>query len=58
MKTKEIAEKKKLPKNITVNTDLTDKYNDQPFFKEKIERANHILKTVGLPIADNPKLRN
>lgn len=49
MKTKETTENKKLPKSFKVNTTLKEKYIDQPLFKDKIERANHILKTVGLP---------
>jgi hypothetical protein len=49
MKTKAASIKKKLPKSFKVNTTLTGKYADQPLFKDKIERANHILKTVGLP---------
>ena len=49
MKTKTTAGKKKLPKSFKVNATLTDKYADQPLFKDKIERANHILKTIGLP---------
>ena len=49
MKTKTTADKKKLPKSFKVNTTLTGKYADQPLFKDKIERANHILKTVGIP---------
>ena len=56
MKTKETSEKKKLPKNFRVKKALTDQYADQPLFKEKIERANHILKTIGLPNADNKPL--
>ena len=50
MKTKkENTGKKKFPKNFKINPALTDKYADQPFFKDKVDRANHILKTVGLP---------
>ncbi len=45
---KEILEKK-LPKGFKFNATLETKYAEQPLFKEKIERANHILKTVGLP---------
>jgi hypothetical protein len=41
--------KTKLPKGFTLNTKLDKKYSDQPLFKDKVERANHILKTVGLP---------
>lgn len=48
MKTQKIEEKK-LPKGFKFNSDLDKKYLDQPLFKEKIDRANHILKTVGLP---------
>jgi hypothetical protein len=40
----------KLPKGFTINPDLDKKnYSEQPLFKDKIDRANHILKTVGLP---------
>ena len=49
MKIKTATVKKKLPKSFTITTALTGKYADQPLFKDKIERANHILKTVGLP---------
>lgn len=45
---KEIAGKK-MPKGFKFNATLDTKYAEQPLFKEKIERANHILKTVGLP---------
>ena len=45
---KEIVEKK-LPKGFKFNATLDTKYAEQPLFKEKIERANHILRTVGLP---------
>jgi hypothetical protein len=45
---KEISEKK-LPKGFKFNATLETKYAEQPLFKEKVERANHILKTVGLP---------
>jgi hypothetical protein len=49
MKTKEIKIEKKLPKGFKLNATLDNKYTDQPLFKEKEERANHILKTIGLP---------
>jgi hypothetical protein len=49
MKTKKDITEKKLPKGIKFNTSLNTKYNEQPLFKEKIDRANHILKNVGLP---------
>jgi hypothetical protein len=51
MNTKGTTEKKKLPKSFKVNAALKDKYVDQPLFKDKIARANHILKIVGLPKA-------
>jgi hypothetical protein len=41
--------KTKLPKGFNLNTNLDKKYADQPIFKDKVDRANHILKTVGLP---------
>jgi hypothetical protein len=49
MKTKKNTIEKKLPKGFKFNASLNTKYAEQPLFKEKIERANHILKTVGLP---------
>jgi hypothetical protein len=47
--TKQPTYKKKLPKGFKINTTLKDKYAEQPLFKDKIDRANHILKTVGIP---------
>jgi hypothetical protein len=41
--------KTKLPKGFTINSTLDKKYSDQPLFKDKVERANHILRTIGLP---------
>lgn len=50
MKTKKAnIEKKKLPEDFKINPSLTDKYVDQPLFKDKVDRANYILKTIGLP---------
>ncbi len=49
MKTNKITAEKKLPKGFKFNATLDNKYTDQPLFKEKVDRANHILKTVGLP---------
>ncbi len=48
MKTRKTINKK-LPAGFKVNPELDNKYNDQPLFKEKVDKANHILKTVGLP---------
>jgi hypothetical protein len=41
--------KQKLPQGFSVNANLDKKYADQPLFKDKVDRANYILKTVGLP---------
>jgi hypothetical protein len=49
MKTKKSIVEKKLPKGLKFNATLDTRYSEQPLFKEKIERANHILKTAGLP---------
>lgn len=50
MKTKKAkSSKKKLSKDFTINPALSGKYDDQPLFKDKVDRANHILKTVGIP---------
>lgn len=38
----------KKPTIIKVDKGL-DKYLNKDFFKEKVEKANHVLKTVGLP---------
>ena len=49
MKTKKKIEEKKLPKGFRFNANLDSKYADQPLFKEKEDKANHIIKTAGLP---------
>lgn len=50
MKTKKSkASKPKLPKGFKIDPMLNGKYDDQPLFKAKVDKANHILKTVGLP---------
>jgi hypothetical protein len=49
MKTKKKETEKKLPKGFKFNATLDNKYADQPLFKDKVDRANHILRTVGLP---------
>lgn len=51
-KKKNRTAKPKLPKGFTVDPTLNGKYAEQPLFKEKVDRANHILKTVGLPKFD------
>lgn len=49
MKTKSISDKNKLPNGFKVNPDRQNKYEDQPLFKDKVEKANLIIKKVGLP---------
>lgn len=51
MKTDKESNEKKIPKGFKVSPKLSDKYNDEPLFKDKVDRANHILKTIGLPKA-------
>ena len=49
MKPKKEPAKKKLLEGFSIKPGLDKKYADQPLFKDKVDRANHILKTVGLP---------
>lgn len=49
MKPKKEPAKKELLAGFTIKPGLDEKYADQPLFKDKVDRANHILKTVGLP---------
>lgn len=46
MKTKK--KPRKLLKGFTVDPTIKN-YDDDPLVKKKIEKVNHILKTVGLP---------
>jgi hypothetical protein len=46
MKTKK-SKKAKMP-GIQIDKSL-DKYNDQVLFPEKLEKANEMLRTIGLP---------
>ena len=32
-----------------INPELQGKYDDQPVFQDKVNRANYILKKVGIP---------
>ncbi len=52
MKPQKEAAKKKLPKGFTLKSGLGDQYADQPLFKDKLDQANHILKTFGIPKAN------
>ncbi len=38
-----------LPKGFSISNALDEKYANQPLFLDKIEKANQILKTIGLP---------
>ena len=49
------ATKKKQIKGHKVNPSLQGKYDDQPLFQDKVNRANHILKTIGIPQFDEPE---
>lgn len=40
---------KKKQKDHKINPALQGKYDDQALFQDKVNRANHILKTVGIP---------
>ena len=42
----------KLREGFTINPALDGKYANEPFFQDKVDRANHILRTVGLPKAE------
>jgi hypothetical protein len=44
----------KKPTVIKVDKNL-DKYLNQGLFKEKVDKDNHVLKTVGLPKFASPK---
>ena len=46
---KNIVKKLKLPKDFKFNPAMKGKYEDQPVFQDKVDRANYILKKVGLP---------
>ena len=32
-----------------IRPELEGKYDNQPYFQEKVDRANYILKTAGVP---------
>lgn len=49
MKPEKETPKKPLPAGFTIKPELEAEYTDQPLFKDKVCRANHILKTFGLP---------
>jgi hypothetical protein len=51
-KTTKAPEKKRARKDYTVKPSLQGKYDDQPLFQDKVDRANFILKKFGIPKFD------
>lgn len=43
---------KKIQKDYTIKPSLKGKYDDQPLFQDKVDRANFILKKFGVPKFD------
>ncbi|HTD41515.1 MAG TPA: hypothetical protein VK671_12890 [Mucilaginibacter sp.] len=48
--------KRKTP--VVIIDDSLDKYKDLPLFQEKVDKANEMLRTVGLPKANKKKTRH
>ncbi|MEO5500732.1 MAG: hypothetical protein ABIR31_04740 [Ginsengibacter sp.] len=46
---KNIVKEPKLPKGFKFDPTMKVKHEDQPLFQDKVNRANYILKKVGLP---------
>ncbi len=49
MEPKKTIPKVNLPKGVRIAPGLEKPFKEQPHFKDKVDRANHILKTFGLP---------
>lgn len=49
------TKKKTARKDHTVKPSLRGKYDDQPVFQDKVDRANFILKKFGVPNFDSAK---
>lgn len=49
------AKKKAVRKDYTIKPSLQGKYDDQPLFQDKVDRANFILKKFGVPKFDSTK---
>lgn len=47
--------KKTVSKDYTIKPSLQGKYDDQPLFQDKVDRANFILKKFGIPKFNNAK---
>ena len=56
MKKIEDLNKSKLP-IVKIDKSL-DKYKDKILFREKVEKANEMLRTIGLPKLRSKKLKN
>jgi len=53
MKKKQLASPApELPKSVKVDPVLSKKYAEGPFFQQKVDRANYILKIFGRPKAE------
>lgn len=49
------SNKKTVRKDYTIKPSLQGKYDDQPLFQDKVDRANFILKKFGIPKFNNEK---
>ena len=47
--------KKRIRKDYTIKPSLQGKYDDQPIFQDKVDRANFILKKFGIPKFNDAK---
>jgi hypothetical protein len=47
--------KREVSKDYTIKPSLQGKYDDQPLFQDKVDRANFILKKFGIPKFNNSK---
>ena len=47
--------RKGVSKDFTIKPSLQGKYDDQPLFQDKVDRANFILKKFGIPKFNNAK---
>ncbi len=49
MKAEKNIQGKKLPKGFEIDPALNGKYKNEPLFKDKVEKANLILRKTGIP---------
>ena len=50
-----VTAKKSVRKDYTIKPSLQGKYDNQPLFQDKVNRANFILKKFGIPRFNEPK---